>query len=90
VGQEHRALIFESEFDRLSEKPDAVSLLVKLRLAHAGRRGDFVLANALAEEFGWGLRRFRNAKAALVETGFLYCSHEGGKGPHDPPRFNFD
>ena len=89
VGQEHRALISESEFIRLSREPDAIALLIKLRLAHASREGGFVLANALAEKFGWGLPPFRNAKAALVETGFLIPTHEGGRGPHDPPRFKF-
>lgn len=89
VGQEHRALIFESEFNRLGEKPDAVTLLIKLRLAHASRQEGFVLANALAKNFGWGLPRFRYAKAALVETGLLICAHEGGEGPHDPPSFKF-
>jgi hypothetical protein len=89
VGQEHRALIFVSEFDRLIEKPDAIALLLKLRLAHASRKEDFFLANALAKNFGWGLSRFRNAKAALVDAGFLICIHEGGEGPHDPPSFKF-
>jgi Bifunctional DNA primase/polymerase, N-terminal/Primase C terminal 1 (PriCT-1) len=89
VGQEHRAQIFESEFHRLRQHPEAMSLLVELRLAHACRDGDFALANALADKFGWGVPRFRKARAILAKERFLIRTHQGGKGPRDPPRFKF-
>jgi len=89
VGQEPRAQLFQSEFHRLHQHPDAIGLLLELRLGHACRNGDFVLANALAEKFGWGLNRFRKARTILVEKGFLIPTHGGGKGPHDPPCYRF-
>ena len=87
IGKEHRALIVESEFNRLSGEADAVFLLIQLWLAHASRIGDFVLANALAKKFGWGLPRFRKAKSVLRENGIIKCTRWGGDGPRDPPRY---
>ena len=61
---------------------------MRLRAVHGRRNGgEFALANAFAESLGWGLTRFRKARDFLTERGFIACTHPGGKGPGDPPRY---
>jgi hypothetical protein len=87
VGKEPRAVITKTELDELGGNGDAALVLIKLRTAHGLRNhGEFVLANAIAGSFGWGLRRFRAAKAFLVKCRFIEITHQGGGGLHDPPK----
>lgn len=85
VGQEARARITKSEFERLRDDPVALALLVMLRLIHGHRHGnEFVLANETAKSLGWSLPRFRAAKARLITEGFLKLTNAGGRrGPGD-------
>ena len=84
VGSEARAQITASELDALSA--DAAFLLMKYRVAHGCREEDFAVANAMAGTLGWTLPRFHKANHELREKRFMKLTHEGGKGPRDPPR----
>jgi hypothetical protein len=64
-------------FDALiDENPDAWMLYSHLLRQHWGR--DFVLAKAMATAMGWGERRWKRARNALVMLGFIRCVHPGG------------
>jgi len=70
-----------------ADHPDALALLSLLR-RHHWARPDFILSNAMADDFlGWTLRRFRAARDYLIQCGMLHCVHPGGRGPYDPPKF---
>lgn len=84
VGSEARAQITASELDELT--PDAVFLLMKFRVAHACREGNFAVANSMAGSLDWTLPRFRKANQELREKRYMKLTHVGGKGPGDPPR----
>jgi hypothetical protein len=87
-GCEAHAFVTPSELKRLGGNGDAVLLLLRLRVAHGWRQGaEFALANAYAASFLWSIGRFRKARDFLVDHGFIARIHEGGRGPHDPPRF---
>lgn len=79
-------VVFHDELDRIPT-PDSLFLLHVLRRYQGHRRGgEFVLANAMAQHLGWGLRRFRGAIEGLVKAGLLMITHRGGEGNHDPRR----
>ena len=87
-GCEAHVLIAASELDQLGGNGDAALILIRLRAAHGWRNGgDFPLANAFAASLGWGLPRFRKGRDFLEDRRFIACTHPGGKGPHDPPRY---
>lgn len=67
--------------------PDAFALLSILQAHHAGRREEFAVAAAMADALGWSVRRFKTARAYLLEHGLLTRTHAGGRGPHDPARY---
>jgi hypothetical protein len=72
-------------YDRLEDHVDALALYMRLRRIN-WHRDKFVLANAMAKEFGWDRgRRFKAAVVTLVRQEIIACMHEGGNGPHDPP-----
>jgi hypothetical protein len=64
-GTGRRVVASHDEVDQLS--PDAFYLLAVLRRRHWGRQ--FAVANAMAESLGWGLGRFRKARAELERKG---------------------
>lgn len=67
---------------------DALALFIILREAH-GAREEFALARAMCVELGWTLARWRSARDRLRAEGLIICTHEGGRGPKDPPRYRF-
>jgi len=89
LGGRGRAMVIDNRvFDTLMAKgPDAWMLYSHLRRQHWGR--DFVLSKAMAPAMHWGVPKWKNARGALVELGFIACVHEGGKGPHDPPIYGW-
>ena len=85
-GAEPTAVMFSSDVANLSDSPNALVLLIHLRLAHAWRGGEpFALARAMARALGWPMPRFLCARQTLIDRGFLDVVHPGGKGPNDPP-----
>jgi hypothetical protein len=68
--------------------PDALYLYELVQRAN-WNRDRFVLSKALAEEMGWGEKRFRKARLTLEEAKIIACIHPGGQGPHDPPRYRW-
>jgi DNA-binding XRE family transcriptional regulator len=92
VGREARAQITTSELGALSSSPDALVLLIELRLAHRARSGPFAIApKAMAQHEkipGWRHpRRYQNARDELIRQGFLARVREGGSAPGDPHLF---
>ena len=86
TGGEATAVIFQSDIDHLWDKPNAVTLLIRLRLAHGHRNGgQFALSNAYAEAMDMSIPTFRAARADLADRYFLEIVHPGGKGKNDPP-----
>jgi hypothetical protein len=87
-GRGAALIMMHEEVDELfAENPDALLLLLKLRRHHWGR--DFVLANAMATSLGWGLPRFKAARDCLMRRQHFRRVHAGGRGPNDPPRFQW-
>lgn len=82
-GGEAHSYFSNSEMRDLD--PDSFYLLGKLRLSHGARKGDFILANALAVELGWSLSRYRKSKKNLITQGYLKMTCLGGRGKNDPP-----
>ncbi|ANM10379.1 MULTISPECIES: bifunctional DNA primase/polymerase [unclassified Rhizobium] len=86
TGGEATAVVFQSDIDHLWDQPNAVSLLIRLRLAHGHRNGgQFALSSAYAESMDMSIPTFRAARDALVERFFIEILHPGGKGKNDPP-----
>lgn len=85
---EPRALVRTSEFVALADEPDALALLILLRLSHGARREPFALASeAMAERRligDFGEKRYARLRDVLTELGFLELVHRGvGRGnPH--------
>ncbi len=89
-----RAAISATEFETLADEPDALVLLVLLRLAHGARgvRGETfsVVPDPMAEADivrGWGPKRYRRGREVLRERGFIIRTHVGGNGRNDPDLF---
>lgn len=72
-----------------AKNPDAFALLSILQAQHKGLRDEFILAAAMAEAIGWNARKFKAARDYLANAGLLRCTHAGGNGPKDPPRYRF-
>ncbi len=87
VGQGARAVLVEGDINTLGNNVDASFLLTRLRYAHACRKGSFALSKALGESFGWGKPRFNAARNFLKDAGLIECTHKGGSGSGDPPRY---
>jgi hypothetical protein len=83
-GHGARVVFHADEVDNLAAAdPDAFALLTILRRHHWDR--DFFMAKPFAKSLGWTLPRYKAARNALVERGFIKCVHPGGRGPNDPP-----
>ncbi|MBX4884072.1 bifunctional DNA primase/polymerase [Rhizobium bangladeshense] len=86
TGGEATAVIFQSDIDHLWDRPNAVTLLIRLRLAHGHRNGgEFALSNAYAESMDMSVPTFRAARDDLADRFFIEIVHPGGKGKNDPP-----
>lgn len=83
-GGEAHCYISSSEHADLS--PDDLYLLMKLRMSHSARKGEFALANALGTSLGWTRPRYRKARNNLVGKNYVKITHSGGNRPKDPPR----
>jgi len=74
------------EMAALNGHGDAYLLLSTLRAIHGWNpEKPFPLANATAGRFNWTKPRYRAARDALTELGFIECLHPGGRGANDPP-----
>ncbi len=84
-GQSGTTYIMKTEFAHLmahKRGPDAVALLLRLRLAHWNRATFIVAPKAMAKAQvfpGWSHCRYRKARDALVELGFLQITQRGGR-----------
>jgi hypothetical protein len=63
----------------VGQDQDALVLLTYLR-AHNGPWGNFWVSNALADTFGWTLKRMAAARHRLIELGHLQPVRQAGKG----------
>jgi hypothetical protein len=43
----------------------------------------------MAATMGWDIRRWKAARAALVDVGLIWCIRPGGRGPDDPPIYGW-
>jgi hypothetical protein len=69
--------------------PDAYALW-SILWRHNSDRREFILANAMADGLGWDLRRFKRARSRLCRPhGLIECTHLGGRGVGDPPRYRW-
>nr|CAD6417860.1 hypothetical protein REQ54_01760 [Rhizobium sp. Q54] len=68
-------------------EPRAFALFTILMRHHWGRT--FKLAKAHAAHIGWAVNTWRDARDVLIRVGLIECIHEGGKGPNDPPEYQF-
>lgn len=85
-GGEATAVIFQSDIDHLWDEPNALSLLIRLRLANGYRNGGaFQLSSAIAAKLDINKDTYLKARKVLVDRFFLEIVHPGGKGRHDPP-----
>ena len=83
VGRGRAFVMSHETYDALWDKDrDALALYLHLNCHHWGR--DFVLAKPMATEMEWGLRRWKDARGALIRLGIIRCIHPGGNGPRDP------
>lgn len=82
---EARALVGATEFAVLTDEPDALALLILLRLAHGARLAPFAIAaEAMAEAKllgNFGEKRYQRMRDVLDERGFLELIRRGhGRG----------
>lgn len=68
------------------DHPDALALLTILREVHPPG-AEFALALAMAKVLGWSAPRWRAARDKLRRDRWITCTHEGGCGRKDPPRY---
>ena len=89
VGRGRYVRVPEEEFLALSDSPDALMLLMKLRYEHEGRHASFAASpKGMAKGGvlpGWSDKRYRKALAVLKDRGFLELLRKGGSrvGDHD-------
>lgn len=85
-----RAILSIWEFDALSDAPEAIALLILLKLSHGAREEDFAIvpdAMAAAGLLGdWGKKSYMKSRDTLLERGFIERTHEGG-GRGNPHRY---
>lgn len=79
--------IYRDEREKLLHHADALMLLLDLRDLHAWNRdGEFTLADATRNRYGWTRPRFKEALETLLDLDFLEVTHKGGRGNHDARR----
>jgi Bifunctional DNA primase/polymerase, N-terminal len=69
--------------DLLLANQDALVLLMVIRQYNWDNE-TFCVANAMTETMAWDIQRFKVARRALEEGGYLRVIHRGGRGPRDP------
>jgi hypothetical protein len=75
---QHAAWLPKDEVNELiGHGPDVLSLLTFLR-ANQGPESTFMVANGLADTFGWGRLRFAEARRCLIELGYLKPIRQAG------------
>lgn len=79
-GCEAAAIIRRNEFEKLSDSPQALKLLTKLRLEHGWRNGGkFALTAATAKTLNINFRTFHKARKKLIDEGFIDVINPGQK-----------
>jgi len=73
--------------DLAASEPRAFALLSLLMRHHWAR--PFKLTKAYAASIGWAVNTLRDARDVLLKLELIVCIHEGGKGPNDPPEYQF-
>ncbi|MBB3645614.1 hypothetical protein FHX14_001793 [Rhizobium sp. BK619] len=87
-GHGARVVMHHSIVDNLAApEPRAFALLSLLMRNHWGRT--FYLTKAYASSIGWAVNTLKDARDVLIRLELIECIHEGGKGPNDPPEFQF-
>jgi DNA-binding XRE family transcriptional regulator len=95
AGKEPRVFLTRSEHEVLrahKHGADAFFLLAELRFSHWDRNEFAAAPEAMAKADvipGWGHQRYRNALKALVDTGILAITHEGGSRIGDARQYAF-
>lgn len=85
-GGEATAVVFKSDMDHLWDVPLALTLLMRLRLAHGYRNGaPFPLSQEIAKSMNVSTPTYRAARDVLAQRNFLEIMHPDGKGKNDPP-----
>jgi hypothetical protein len=69
----------QKEVDSFMSDPDGFFLLSFLR-SHQGSDAPFMIANGLAETFGWDRRRFARARRRLLDEGYFFQIRNAGRG----------
>lgn len=75
----HGAWMAFDEVASWGSEPDAFYLLAFLR-AHHGPGNTFMVANGLAERFGWWRKRLAEARRRLIELEYLKPVRQAGRG----------
>ncbi len=87
-GHGARVIIDHSVVDDLAAaEPRAFALFLLLMRNHWGR--DFFLTKAYADKIGWAVNTLREARGVLLNRGLIKCVRPGGRGPNDPPVYQF-
>ncbi len=85
-----RVLLDIWEFDSLADEPEAIALLILLKLAHGAREADFAIVPESMATAGlledWGKKSYMRTRDILLERGFIERTHEGG-GRGNPHRY---
>jgi hypothetical protein len=74
------------EIDKLVGEPDDLTLLAFLR-AHNHPDATFMVANGLAERFGWWRQRLAAARRRLIQHGYLTVVRQAGQ--HTPALYRW-
>lgn len=78
----HYAVVNASEFARLADEPNALALLVLLRLNHGARLEPFAIVPDSMRDArvigDWSRKLYMRARDALLERGFMDRVHQGG------------
>lgn len=89
---ESRIQILHRHYRLLSGNSDALNLFMELTVKH-GSHATFAVspvgmskANVIP---GWGVKRYRHARNALVEAGAISIVHQGGRYESDASMFRF-
>lgn len=81
-GGEAHAFIAASEFWALADEPNAMVLLILLRLSHGAREEPFAIATEAMSNARriatWSRKMYAHAPDVLLERGFLELPHIGG------------
>lgn len=87
VPGQQGTLVGPDDLELFKDKPDALLLWLRLRLAHRPGSRIVVVLEALAPTLGWSVGRTRGARDALIEKGRLERLTRGGMGKGTPAQY---